>query len=158
VTPTGTPRWNVATLRGILRNPLYTGTAYANRTQAVAARQRKSALLPVGPGESAAPRPPDQWIAISVPAIVTSETFEQVQQKLAKNVQGASRNNTCHDYLLRALVSCGHCKLSATGRAVHPGYQYYLCRGRRDSLRAARGERCTARYIPAQQLDEMVWQ
>jgi site-specific DNA recombinase len=121
-TPSGTPRWNVATLRGILRNPLYTGTAYANRTQTVAARQRKSALRPIGTGQSTCPRPPEEWIAITVPTIVTAETFEMVQQKLSKNVQGASRNNTSHDYLLRALVSCGACKLSATGRAVHPGY------------------------------------
>jgi site-specific DNA recombinase len=157
-TPTGTPRWNVATLRGILRNSLYTGTAYANRTQTVAARNRKSALLAVGTGESTCPRPPDEWIAITVPAIVTAETFELVQQKLSKNMQGARRNNTSHDYLLRALVSCGACKLSATGRAVHPGYRYYLCSGRRDALRAAQGSRCQARYIPAQQLDDLVWQ
>jgi len=157
-TPSGTPRWNVATLRGILRNPLYTGTAYANRTQTVAARQRKSALRPIGTGQSTCPRPPEEWIAITVPTIVTAETFEMVQQKLSKNVQGASRNNTSHDYLLRALVSCGACQLSASGRAVHPGYRYYLCRGRRDALRAARGERCQARYIPAQPLDDLVWQ
>ena len=157
-TPSGTPRWNVATLRGILRNPLYTGTAYANRTSAVPARGRKSALLPVGPGESVQLRPPEEWIAITVPAIVTVESFALVQQKLSKNTQCASRHNTTHDYLLRALVSCGACRLSATGRCVHPGYRYYLCRGRRDALRAAQGARCTARYIPADQLDEVVWQ
>ncbi len=157
-TPSGTPRWNVATLRGILRNPLYTGTAYANRTRGVPARGRKSALLPVGTGESVQLRPPEEWIAITVPALVTEESFALVQQKLSKNTQCASRHNTAYDYLLRALVSCGACRLSATGRAVHPGYRYYLCRGRRDSLRAARGERCQARYIPATQLDEAVWQ
>lgn len=43
-------------------------------------------------------------------------------------------------------------------RMVHPGYAYYLCRGRTDALRAAQGQRCTARYAPAQQLDESVWQ
>src|SRR5207244_1669355 len=30
-------------------------------------------------------------------------------------------------------------------------------RGRTDPLRAAQGQRCTARYIPAGQLDELVW-
>jgi site-specific DNA recombinase len=39
-----------------------------------------------------------------------------------------------------------------------PQYAYYVCRGRTDALRAAQGERCTARYIPAQQLDDLVWQ
>ena len=37
------------------------------------------------------------------------------------------------------------------------GYRYYQCRGRTDPLRAAQGQRCTARYIPAGQLDELVW-
>ena len=92
-----------------------------------------------------------------VPAIVTQEVFDLVQQKLDKNTQGAARNNKSHDYLLRALVSCGSCKLSAAARTVTSGYQYYLCRGRHDALRAAQGERCQARYIPAAQLDELVW-
>ena len=37
------------------------------------------------------------------------------------------------------------------------GLPYYLCRGHTDALRAAQGQRCTARYIPAGQLDELVW-
>jgi hypothetical protein len=56
-TPTGKPRWNAASVRGILRNPAYTGRALTNRTRVVPARRRKSALLPVGPGQSHAPRP-----------------------------------------------------------------------------------------------------
>jgi site-specific DNA recombinase len=41
---------------------------------------------------------------------------------------------------------------------VPPGSPYYVCRGRTDALRLARGERCTARYAPAQALDELVCQ
>jgi DNA invertase Pin-like site-specific DNA recombinase len=44
-TPTGKPRWNAASVRGILRNPAYTGRALTNRTRVVPARRRKSALL-----------------------------------------------------------------------------------------------------------------
>ena len=72
------------------------------------------------------------------------------------NQQGAARN-TRHEYLLRALISCGACRLTCTGRQTAKGYRYYLCRGRTDPLRAAQGQRCTARYIPAGQLDELVW-
>ena len=154
-TPTGKPRWTAASVRGILRNPAYTGRALTNRTQVVPAR-RRSALLPAGPGQSHAPRPPEDWIAVAVPQLVPEETFARVQAKLDANQQTAARN-TRHEYLLRTLVSCGMCRLSCTGRQAQGGYRYYLCRGRTDALRAAQEQRCTARYIPAGQLDELVW-
>jgi site-specific DNA recombinase len=155
-TPTGKPRWNAASVRGILRNPAYTGRALTNRTRVVPARRRKSALLPVGPGESHAPRPPEDHIAVAVPQIVSEETFARVQAKLDTNQQTATRN-TRHEYLLRALVSCGVCRLACTMRRTQAGYRYYLCRGRTDALRVAQGQRCTARYTPAEQLDQLVW-
>src|SRR6266496_4454395 len=155
-TPMGKPRWNVASVRGILRNPAYTGRALTNRTRVAPARRRKSAMLPAGPGVSHAPRPPQDWIEVPVPPVVSEESFAQVQAKLDANQQGAARN-TRHEYLLRALVSCGACRLSCTGRQTAAGYSYYLCRGRTDPLRVAQGQRCTARYIPAGQLDELVW-
>src|ERR1700746_117669 len=154
--PRGGPRWNVASVRGILRTPAYAGRALSNRTQVAPARRRKSAMLPAGPGASHAPRPEQDWIAVPVPPVVSEEIFAQVQAKLDANQQGAARN-TRHEYLLRALVSCGACRLGCLARQTPAGYRYYLCRGHTDALRAARGQRCTARYIPAGRLDELVW-
>jgi site-specific DNA recombinase len=154
--PRGGPRWNTASVRGILRNPSYAGRAVSNRTQVAPARGRKSAMLPAGPGVSHAPRPEEDWITVPVPAIVSEEAFAQVQAKLDANQQTASRN-TRHEYLLRALISCGACRLTCGVRQMQAGYRYYQCRGRTDPLRVAQGQRCTARYIPAGQLDELVW-
>jgi site-specific DNA recombinase len=114
-------------------------------------------LLPVGKGESIQPAPQEEWIAVSVPAIIDPEIFEAAQARLEKNKNMARRNNKSHNYLLRGLISCGQCRLSSTGR-THGKYHYYKCRGRTDVHRAARGERCIARYVPSQQLDELVWQ
>jgi hypothetical protein len=122
----------------------------------VPARRRKSALLPVGPGESHTPRPQEDWIAVPVPQIVAEETFARVQARLDTNQQTAARNPR-HQHLRRVLVSCGRCRLSCTVRRTQAGYRYDLCRGRTDALRAAQGKRCTARYTPAEQLDELVW-
>jgi site-specific DNA recombinase len=157
-TPTGKTRWNVSTIRWILTNTTYVGRAVANCRYTVPAKHRKSALLPAGPGVSHAMRPEADWIVIPVPAIVSQDVFDQVQAKLATNQKTAPRNNKTYQYLLRGLVSCGVCRLSAIGRAQSNGYGYYMCRGRHDALRRAQGQRCTARYIPARQLDDLVWQ
>ena len=157
-TPRGGTRWHVASVRGILRSPTYTGVAYSGRSRPAPARRRKSALQPVGPGQSQQPAPTEEWIAVPVPALINDETFEAAQHHLDRNVQMARRNNTTYEYLRRGLVSCGQCRLSCGGRTLHPGYHSYFCRGRTDALRLALGERCTARYAPAQVLDALVWQ
>jgi site-specific DNA recombinase len=85
-TPKGGKRWNVASVRGILRSPTYTGVAYSGRSQPVPARRRTSALQPVGSGQSQQPAPMEAWIAIPVPALMSQETFEAAQHRLERNV------------------------------------------------------------------------
>jgi site-specific DNA recombinase len=160
LSPYGRQRWNQATVRGIVSNPSYTGTVYIGRTRHTPSRMRHSPLAPVGREHGGHPRtPPDEWMAVAqIPAIVSQEQFDLVQAKLAHNQQFARRNNTAHPYLLRALVSCGQCRLACGGRVSQSGYAYYTCRGKRPAIISCRDEKCPARYVPAQQLDELVWQ
>jgi site-specific DNA recombinase len=137
---------------------MYTGTAYANRYRTIPARQRRSALTPNGSGQSYTLKPRSEWIGVPVPAIVSQEHYERIQEKLSHNQQMARRNNTTHHYLLRGLINCGYCHLTTTARTTPQGHHYYACRGRNEALRVAEGRACTARYIPAGQLDEVVWQ
>lgn len=155
--PRGKVRWNQATVRGILRNPVYTGTVSIGRYRVARARHRQSALRPVGHDHGGHPATgPQEWEAVAqVPAIVTQEQFDLVQSKFAQNQQYARRNNTAHPYLLRALVSCGACHLSCTGRNKTGGYAYYTCRGKGHPVVSCREEKCHSRYIPAGQLDEL---
>jgi site-specific DNA recombinase len=81
-----------------------------------------------------------------------------VQDKLAQNRQFARRNNTAHPYLLRALVSCGVCGLSCLGRCLPSGYRYYCCRGKLSAVHSHRETTCPSRYIPAEQVDALVWE
>ena len=157
-TPKGGPRWNSASIRSILRSPAYTGTAYSGRSHPVPARRRKSALLPVGSAPSTRPAPPEEWIPVEVPAMVSREIFEEALARLDRNKQMARRNNHTQEYLLRGLVSCAQCRLTCTGRQVRPGYSYYVCSGKSNALRAAKGERCAARFTPSDRLDQFVWQ
>ena len=159
LTPRGRSRWNPATLRGLLTNPVYTGQVYAGRTRARAPQVRRSATHPIGhPSSTTTTLPPEEWIPVAtVPALIGAGQFARVQAKLAQNRSFARRNNHAHDYLLRALVSCGVCQSSCLGRWSSPGYAYYLCRAKGHPLRTCRDERCPSRYIPAKALDTLVW-
>jgi len=159
-TPSGRPRWSSPTIRGILRNPTYTGQVYAQRTRYRAPTHRRSATHAIGrPHGTATPLPATAWLLVGqVPALVNQAHFDEVQAKLASNRAFARRNNTAHQYLLRALVSCGCCGLACTARAANGRSFYYLCNGKGQGTYSHRATRCAARYIPAKQLDELVWQ
>jgi site-specific DNA recombinase len=158
-TPTGRPIWQSTTIRGLLTNPAYKGQAASGRLRTTPARRRKSALEPVGRGLSTRAHPSEEWITVPVPALVSSEQFDLVARRLAAN-QRAARRSTTHPYLLRGLVSCGVCRLSCSGvtrTATDTRYRYYRCRGKLARVSSGRASCCPARFIPATQLDELVW-
>lgn len=157
--PNSNPLWGIATLRGILTNPAYTGEVYAHRMRYRPPRIRRSATHPIGqPHDSGVPTPPAEWVLVTrIPALVTPEQFAQVQAKLAHNQSFALRNNKTHRYLLRALVSCGHCQLAATSRATPGPLKYYVCSGKAHAIHRTRAEHCPSRFVPVAQLDELVW-
>jgi site-specific DNA recombinase len=158
--PAGKPRWNQASIRGILTNPVYAGTVYIGRSRPTEARGRHSALVPIGRGRGGhVQTDQEEWTAVTqVPAIISQEQFDLVQAKLAHNQQFARRNNTAYPYLLRAMVSCGTCRLGCIGRSSRGGYAYYVCVGKSHGTISHRDEKCTARSVPVEQLDELVWQ
>jgi site-specific DNA recombinase len=152
--PTGRAAWATSSLRNLLHNPTYTGTTYGNWWRVVPSQRRRSPLRPAGCGQSTVPRPPEEWIPLAVPAIVSAEVFELAQRKLAHNRERAARHNTRHQYLLRALVSCGLCRLAATARTSWDGRSYYVCTGH---ARTPASPHCPSRHTPAGQLDALVW-
>jgi IS605 OrfB family transposase len=97
LTPTGKPRWNVASVRGILKNPAYTGTAYGNRARMVSASQRKSALLrPVvkmarQPGRLGSSWPTSSALASAIIATAATVWAPTASSRLS----GASRCGSC---------------------------------------------------------------
>ena len=163
--PRGGKAWSTATLRGILTNPVYTGKVYAGRVRYRPARIRRSATHPIGhPHYSSDPLPEEEWIFIGeVPEVVGQEQFDLVAQKLSKNKSFARRNNKANEHLLRALVSCGECMLASIAVAKTFGknndrkQRYYVCSGKFNKAQSAPEEKCSSRYAPAEQLDEIVW-
>jgi len=159
-TPSGKRIWSLCTLRAILRQPAYTGQIYAARFRSRPPRSRRSATHPLGrPHDSLVEQPTETWIPVAtVPALITQEQFDVVQRKLAQNKSFAARNNTAHQYLLRALVSCGVCHSSCLARRLQGGYTYYVCTGKGKAIHSRKEEKCPSRFSPAEQLDMIVWQ
>jgi site-specific DNA recombinase len=157
-TPGKSRQWNPNSVRNILRNSAYTGTAYYGTTHQVPAQRRRWALGPWGQNESQRPAPREEWLAVTVPAIISQETFDAAQARMERNQQMAQRHNTQHEYLLRGLVSCARCHYAFTARTVHPGYDYYACSGRQRAERLSDGQPCTAPYVPASALDQIIWE
>ncbi len=159
--PSGKPRWTIATVRNILKNPTYIGVVYAGRMHTRPVSRRRSPTQPVRqpPREAKIDVGREHWIEVArIPAIIGQEEFDLVQAKLAQNIQYAGRNNTAHAYLLRSMVSCGLCRMACIGRFIKPHNGYYVCRAKRLPIDSGCDEQCTARWVPSGQLDELVWQ
>jgi site-specific DNA recombinase len=156
-TSRGGSHWHPATVKGILSNEVYAGTAYGNRDDEVEPIRWRG-------GRSAAERqrhhtrhrPRDEWIAVDVPPIVSRESFARVQALRPLRQADSRRNNTRRDYLLRARVSCAVCGLAASGRP-RGAHTYYICNGHLSRVYTGRAQHCRVRAIRVDRLDPMVW-
>ena len=163
-TRTGKHRWDRSVIWGMLRNPAYAGTAVFGKTMAVhepaglnrvARLQGRSVPRPV----KTVDRPRDDWTGIPVPAIVSTGTFERVQQRLADNKRFAARNTKVPS-LLQGLAACSACGYGyyrghTTTTAGNKIY-YYRCLGS-DDYRYEGGRVCHNKPVRAGYLDTVVW-
>ncbi len=155
-------RWERSMVWAMLRNPAYRGTACFGKTR-VAPRQRVTRPLRLRGGMTSRnsanhERPRDEWIEISVPALIDESTFARAQELLQEN-KVRSRRRTIEPSLVQGLVSCRRCgyALSRTStrssaRLIH----YYRCIGS-DAWRHLGGPRCDNRPVRQDLLDQTVW-
>ena len=158
----GRHSWSPSVVHHILADPVYAGTAYANRYTFVPPRRPRRDRGPRSHEASCRqPKPREQWIAISVPALVDIDTWDRAQAQLARNAALSFRNNTRYNYLLRCLLTCRTCGLAMFGRthratASQPERRYYQCHGK-DCILTARPERCPSRNVKAEEIEAAVW-
>ncbi len=149
-------KWWPSSIYAILKNETYTGTAYMYKTRSVEPskhpkleryRQRRKS--------SKVDRPREDWLAVSVPAIIDIATWQKAQELLRKNSMRSLRNNKKNDYLLRGLVVCGLCGSMAPGHMSN-GYTYYCCGANRNKNLTTKphDERVA---VDHRKLDEKVW-
>jgi site-specific DNA recombinase len=99
--------WSPSTVHHIVSDPVYTGTAYANRYEYRAPQKPRNGGQRKAEKICRRLKPREQWVAIAVPDIVSQEIWDLAQDQLARNAQLSFRNNIRHEYLLRCLLTCG---------------------------------------------------
>ncbi len=137
--------WMTSDIARILRSEAYIGTCYYNKRDS---RARKM-------------RPPNKWIAITVPAIIERETFDTVGAVLvARRASNTPPRVVSGPTLLTGLARCGCCDDSPDGsvagmmlRTGKSGqYRYLVCARR--ALRSTFS--CDAPQIRMEPIDEAV--
>src|SRR4051812_8505999 len=153
--------WSNSVVHRVLSDPLYAGTAYANRFAHVAPRKPRSAGPRAGLPTCRKPRPREEWIPIPVPAIIDDITYQHASEQLARNSVLSFRNNTRNEYLLRCLLTCRTCGLAmcgvtTSGAGGRRQYSYYMCHVK-DTLARDRACPCPQSRTRVEELDAAVW-
>ncbi|WP_158442826.1 recombinase family protein [Pelosinus sp. UFO1] len=133
------------TVYRILKNEMYAGTKQAFKIYEKKISQYKTQKIA---------RDPSEWIPIEVPAIVTRDQWERVQERLIENKLLAARK-VKHDYLLRGKIICGHCgyaMIGITSNKKNNTYHYYSCSSKNVYKRP-----CDSRLLRSDEYDELVW-
>lgn len=147
----GARYWDTSSIHSILKNTIYTGTWYWGKTMAVVPRVSKSADRK-NEKSGKVWRPKEEWIAISVPALITQELYDAAQAQLQRNRE-MSKRNCKREYLLRGLVVCKRCGYKLRGHTM--GTQVaYECGS---NNRLPKEERCTVKRFNAGKLEALVW-
>jgi DNA invertase Pin-like site-specific DNA recombinase len=163
LTRTGKDRWDRSVVWGMLRNPAYAGAAVFGKTMVVqesaglnrvARLQGRSVPRPC----KTVDRPREEWTSIPVPAIVSRDTFDRVQQRLADNKRYAARNTKVPSLLqgLAACQACGYGYYRTSTRTTNKTIYYYRCLGS-DDYRYQGGRVCHNKPVRADYLDTVVW-
>jgi site-specific DNA recombinase len=166
LTATGKARWDRATVRGILIQPAYTGTAKYPKTRLfprVPGRRPKRGD-PAVPRQEKVPRATslEEQESIRVPAIVSQELFEAVADRLEENRRRHREQKKGAEFLLSGLLVCHRCGSAYCGRRMQRAnrmwrpYVYYRCLGT-DKSRYYGEPICTNKSVNGDQLEESVW-
>jgi site-specific DNA recombinase len=145
----GSSRWSASVVHHILSDPLYSGTAYANRYRYVPPEKPRGCGPRSGENTSRKLRPKEEWIPIPVAPLIDQEPHRLAKAQLERNAKLSFRNNKKYSYLLRCLLSCQRCGLAMFGVTYkaterQPERRYYQCHGK-DPILSAREHKCTQR-------------
>ena len=156
-------KWERSTVWAMLRNPAYCGKACYGKTEKT---ERQRITKPLRAKNGYSPRngsnrekPREEWIEISVPAIVSQSIFDIVQERLKSN-KIHSQRNTRVETLLQGMMVCSECGYSLyrtyTETSAKNRIYYYRCFGS-DAYRFEGERKCNCKPVRQDYLDNVVW-
>lgn len=151
--------WCSATIWRIVSDPIYKGEFYAQRYYV----QKTGKFDERGrPRHVTRERPPEEWIKIEVPAIVSTAEWQLAQDALASNQKRSPRNMKKNEWLLSAFMKCEICKyayVSTRGGSRRMNYpiHYYQCKGRHAERARVSNSFCCSPGVRADKIETFVW-
>ena len=115
--PPNRKKWVVSTIRDILRREMYTGKFFAHKTY-----HFKTGLT----SEKRVERPPDEWIPMSCPPIISEEEHLRAVELLSKNRTFDLHQNR-QPFLFQGLLHCAKCGAMLNVKRNGKNSAYYLC-------------------------------
>jgi site-specific DNA recombinase len=155
--------WDASHISKTLQNPVYKGEFIAHRWIHIKIQKPSKDGLSMRTVWSRLERPEDEWIRVSVPAIVDAGLWQLANDMLAKN-KAMARRNAKEPYLLTGLIRCATCGYSYVGITkrynsgnvrVFRSYRCDNCKSRPRYLRIA--PPCRQGSISTLTLDQAVW-
>lgn len=160
-TQTGKEHWDHKTIWDMLKNPAYKGEAAFGKTRwnPVKPRLRAPRGRPAQSrrGYAGNDAPKDEWITISVPALVDAALFDAVQEQLEENRRRARIPAKGSRYLLQGLLVCAKCGYAYCGRTNDARNAYYWCGGAMNVPRQGFERVCWNKELRMDQADAAVW-
>ncbi|NUJ19397.1 recombinase family protein [Bacillus glycinifermentans] len=160
--------WNASTIGKILKNETYVGKFYYNRrdVKKIKGEKTKSGK----PKRTYETRDKEEWIEISVPAIVDFATFGLAENQRIKNTKHSG--NIKHEYLLRKMIRCAHCgakyssytttsktRSRVTGEVTSEHkYKNYRCVNKNGRIYGVGAKKCCSKILKAREIEKEVWE
>lgn len=154
-TPKNGKHWERATIRDILKNETYIGTAYFGKTEkyeGVPNRIIRCNGKKIKKNHHARKeRSKDLWIPMTVPGFISESDFHEAQKLLDANKKFSQRN-TKELSLLQGILVCNKCGRSFY-KKIRGNASYYICSSScQKSL-----PKCGTKPLNLQKLDSYVW-
>lgn len=147
--------WEISVISRMLRNTAYSGRMVVNGSH--------NEKVPGKKYPRRVKNPPEEWIIVPVPAIVSAEVQEEILRNLERNQKFARRNSEQQvpGLLYGGLAKCGNCNRTASPRITtwnakngnQHEYMYYRCMTQAGST----FHKCSGCYINAATIDNAAW-